>query len=141
MVYAEILAGGIGTRFGSKELPKQYHMLLGKPIVVWSMLQYQRSPEINSFVIVADIEWHTFLKHWIKQEKLDKFKGFAKPGICRQASVRNGMLIIAKFFYKRIFLASSILLTSLPAPLAKSGRPPPEPPSKEEISLTTLPAR
>ena len=30
---------------------------------------------------------------------------------------------------------------SLPAPLAKSGLPPPEPPNKEAISFTNLPAR
>ena len=41
----------------------------------------------------------------------------------------------------RLNLSSSNLEMSLPAPLAKSGRPPPEPPNKEAISLTNLPAK
>ena len=37
MNYAIILAGGKGTRFGNKEIPKQFIELTSVPMLVYSM--------------------------------------------------------------------------------------------------------
>ena len=37
MIYAEVLAGGKGTRMGNTELPKQFLMLGKKPVVIHTL--------------------------------------------------------------------------------------------------------
>lgn len=40
MIYAEILAGGKGTRMGNVNMPKQYLPLKGKPIIVHTIEKF-----------------------------------------------------------------------------------------------------
>lgn len=47
MIYAQIMAGGIGKRMGNVPLPKQFLMLGSKPIIVHT---------IEKFILHAEFE-------------------------------------------------------------------------------------
>jgi len=70
MIYAEILAGGSGKRFGNKELPKQYTMLGTKPIIVHTIEQFVMNPKIKKIIICTPKEWIGYTEDLI--EKLVK---------------------------------------------------------------------
>ena len=51
MNIAVIFAGGIGSRMHSKELPKQFLMLRGKPVIIHTLEQFENHDEIDAIVI------------------------------------------------------------------------------------------
>ena len=91
---AILLCGGIGTRVGGN-VPKQYIIVSGKPIVSYSLQTLQSDNNIDYITIVADAAWHAYLSHIVQSEKLSKVIGFALPGITRQFSIYSGLKFIA----------------------------------------------
>ncbi|MBO4218305.1 MAG: 2-C-methyl-D-erythritol 4-phosphate cytidylyltransferase [Erysipelotrichaceae bacterium] len=67
MIYGEILAGGKGTRFGNNDLPKQYMMLQGKPIIIHTIEQFVINEKIDRIVIVCPEAWIDYTKDIIRQ--------------------------------------------------------------------------
>ena len=47
MVYAIIIAGGVGNRLGAP-VPKQFVEVLGKPVIAYTMEHFQNHPEASS---------------------------------------------------------------------------------------------
>ncbi|MDD6827429.1 MAG: IspD/TarI family cytidylyltransferase [Oscillospiraceae bacterium] len=93
MNIALILAGGMGTRFGS-DIPKQYIELNGKPVISYCLDKFTAHPLIDSIQIVADDFWRDYIKEFISS---DKFRGFSSPGNNRQLSIFNGLSDIEKY--------------------------------------------
>ncbi len=99
MVYAEILAGGIGTRFGSKDLPKQYHMLGSKPIIVHTIEQFVINPKIDKIIVCTPKDWMTYtedlINKYVKQrENIEVVQG----GPTRNETIINGAKYIEKTY-------------------------------------------
>ena len=90
MNIAIILAGGTGTRLG-KNIPKQYLKVGEKPVIAYCLEQFQTTPSIDGIFIVAEEKWQDFIKEWIDQCGIHKFKGFAVAGSSRQHSILNGI--------------------------------------------------
>ena len=90
MNIALILAGGTGNRFGG-EIPKQYLEVSGKPIIVYCLKTFADQEQIDRIQIVADKEWHPFIREWAEQEGCAKLQGFSMPGQNRQLSIWNGL--------------------------------------------------
>lgn len=80
-----LLAGGKGTRFGSP-LPKQYALLKGKPLALYSFEFFLSLPRIDEIIVVCEEEY----KHYFKSSSKPVF--FALPGARRQDSVYAGLL-------------------------------------------------
>ena len=57
MNFAGILAGGIGTRMGRTDLPKQFLMLGKKPIIIHTIEQFLISPLIELIVVAVPANW------------------------------------------------------------------------------------
>lgn len=93
---ALILAGGIGSRMGGGDCPKQYIMLRGRPVIDYSLCVLQRHEQIDYIVIVAAETWREFLDQWLRHSGIDKFAGYAQPGETRQHSIFNGLEQIKK---------------------------------------------
>lgn len=55
-IYAIILAGGRGLRFG-EATPKQFLPLRDKPIILWSLEKFSAIPEINEIIVVTPLEY------------------------------------------------------------------------------------
>lgn len=53
MIYAAILAGGLGSRMGNGSLPKQFIELGEKPLLVYTVDAFLRCEEIEHIVIAA----------------------------------------------------------------------------------------
>lgn len=87
MNIALVLAGGTGTRLGM-DIPKQYIKINGRMIVDYCLETLEHSFEIDAVWIVADKMWQQNIK------KVNKFKGFASPGMNRQLSIYNGLKAI-----------------------------------------------
>ena len=92
MNYAVILSGGVGARMGNPNLPKQYMMAQGKPVLVYTLERFQACPEVDSIIVVANAEWEQDILDWVKQYGITKFSKRAEPGATRQESLRNGLL-------------------------------------------------
>lgn len=87
MNIALVLAGGTGTRLGA-DIPKQYIKVNGRMIVDYCLETLEHSLEVDAVWIVADKMWQQNIK------KVNKFKGFASPGMNRQLSIYNGLKAI-----------------------------------------------
>ena len=83
MNVARILAGGLGTRMQCAQhgdTPKQYTLLGGKPIVLWSILAFDACPAIDRLCIVAAANWHARIGTWLQQAGVRTPYQFALPG-------------------------------------------------------------
>lgn len=67
MIYAEILAGGKGTRMGNTEVPKQFLKLGNKPILVHTLEQFILHKKIDKILVVVPQAWVNNTKDIIKR--------------------------------------------------------------------------
>lgn len=117
MNIALILSGGVGTRLGG-DVPKQYRMVGGKPVIAYCLETLAQQEEIEAIQIVAEPSWQEFIMENGRKPVSDdsvlkasdkgesdsadsvwklKFRGFSLPGDNRQLSIWNGLQDIRKF--------------------------------------------
>lgn len=97
MIYAEILAGGKGTRMGNTEVPKQFLKLGDKPIVVHTIEKFLLNSEISKILVVVPEAWINTTKDLIKKYILQKDKiEVVQGGTTRNETVVNGIKYIEK---------------------------------------------
>jgi 2-C-methyl-D-erythritol 4-phosphate cytidylyltransferase len=65
MVFGIILAGGSGERMGGGELPKQFALLGGKPLIIYSVEEFLASDKIDATVVVCPGEWEEYLREML----------------------------------------------------------------------------
>ena len=101
MVYAEILAGGQGSRMGYTDMPKQFLNIGNKPIVIHTLEIFLMNENIDNIVVVTPKEWITHTEDIIKkyinnfyQDKIFVCEG----GQDRNDSIMKGIDYIEKNF-------------------------------------------
>ena len=92
MIYAEILAGGPGKRFGNQDLPKQYNMLGSKPIIIHTLEQFILNPKFDKIIVCVPKEWINYtedlIAKYIKQsDNIDVVQG----GVTRNETIMSGL--------------------------------------------------
>lgn len=87
---AVILAGGSGTRMGSATT-KQMLLIDGIPVVVRSILAFEKNELINEIIIVAKEEEMLSYKEFARDYAFTKVKAVVKGGSTRQESVFNAL--------------------------------------------------
>ncbi len=93
---AIIPAGGSGKRLGS-EIAKQYLSLQSLPVLVHTLLVFQKSDLINEIVLVVPADDLAFVRDRIVEKyELRKVSTVVAGGRERQDSVRNGFSAITK---------------------------------------------
>jgi 2-C-methyl-D-erythritol 4-phosphate cytidylyltransferase len=60
MIYAGILAAGLGVRMHRRDLPKQFLPLGEKPIIVHTLEQFFAHPRVGRVIIVAPSTWKVY---------------------------------------------------------------------------------
>lgn len=90
MNIAILLAGGVGQRLGARK-PKQFVELLGKPMIVYAMEIYEKSPAIDALEIVCVPEYIDYVWELGKQYGISKLKWLCAGGASAQESTRNGI--------------------------------------------------
>lgn len=85
-----IIAGGVGKRMGM-DIPKQFIMVEGKPIIIYTLESFQNHPDIDQILVVCKEGWDETLWGYVHQYKLDKVKWIIKGGTLGQYSINNGV--------------------------------------------------
>lgn len=93
MIYAIIVAGGVGNRAGFN-LPKQFVRLNGKTILKMTVEKFQNSELIDKFIIVSHKDFFKQTEEEVRE--FSKFEKIIVGGESRQKSVFNGLLYLAK---------------------------------------------
>ena len=88
---AIILAGGKGLRVGG-DVPKQYLLSEGEPMVMRSLRVFEASEVIDSIVLVVDEAHLDYGLEMVKAHGLTKVKRIVSGGKERYDSVYNGLL-------------------------------------------------
>lgn len=90
---AVLLSGGVGSRM-NLDLPKQYAIVGGKPIIYYSLKALLDNDETDAIVIVISSEWVDFIKPILDSCDHMKRIYFTEPGRTRQLSVYNALKVI-----------------------------------------------
>lgn len=87
-----IFAGGVGSRMGHPDGPKQFIEVKGKPIIVYTLEHFQSHQDIDA-IYVSCLEAHiSYLKGLIKTYQIDKVRAIVKGGDTAQESIYNGLV-------------------------------------------------
>lgn len=91
---ALIFAGGTGTRMNSKGRPKQFLELHGKPIIIYTLEQFDNCDSIDEIVVACNADWIIYLEELLKRFRIRKVVRIVPGGQTGQQSIRNGLLAI-----------------------------------------------
>jgi 2-C-methyl-D-erythritol 4-phosphate cytidylyltransferase len=92
-----VFAGGVGKRMNSEALPKQFLKVNGKPIIVYTLEQFQNTPEINDIVVVIVSGWEDYMDELVSQYQLTKVRSVITGGSNTQESQYKGLKKISEF--------------------------------------------
>jgi 2-C-methyl-D-erythritol 4-phosphate cytidylyltransferase len=90
MKTAIIVAAGSGTRFGG-ETPKQFIEIGGKPLLVHTLECFERSPAIDSVILVLAADRVTEFSRLVGIYGIRKVERIVAGGSTRAESVANGL--------------------------------------------------
>ena len=74
MIFVAILAGGIGSRMGSTDTPKQFLNLGDKPILIHTLEKFIIMDEIDKVIVLTPQTFINHTKHLIEDYSLNKDK-------------------------------------------------------------------
>lgn len=97
MNIALLIAGGIGQRMG-QEIPKQFLNVNDKPVIVYTLEAFQKNEKIDVIAVVCLNQWQHVLDVYARQFNITKLKYIVTGGNCGQASIRNGIMELEKYF-------------------------------------------
>ena len=91
MNIAIIFAGGSGQRMNTKDRPKQFLMVHGKPIIVHVIEVFQRHPEIDGIVVACIENWIPYMQEMKDRFRLSKIGAIVPGGRTGQLSIYNAL--------------------------------------------------
>lgn len=91
--YAVIVGGGSGNRMQS-ELPKQFMLLAGKPILMHTITAFYHSEYKPEIIVVLNVDFHLYWENLCKQYHFSIPHILVKGGSQRFHSVKNGIKLI-----------------------------------------------
>ena len=90
MNVAVILAGGVGSRVGLN-IPKQFVMVLGKPVLVYTIEKFQNNANIDAIEIVCLKSYIPAVAEYKEKYGLTKIKWITEGGSSFSESVMKGV--------------------------------------------------
>jgi 2-C-methyl-D-erythritol 4-phosphate cytidylyltransferase len=94
MNIALIFAGGSGIRMNNAAKPKQFLQLYGKEIIIHTIENFEKHPEIDGIVVVCIESWIPLLKTLLEKYYIDKVKWIVPGGETGQDSIHRGLSAI-----------------------------------------------
>lgn len=85
-----ILAGGVGSRMGGST-PKQFIEINGVPIIVTTLLNFEKNKRISNITIVCLKDFIPKMKELVEQYKINKVNNIVEGGQTGHDSARNGV--------------------------------------------------
>ena len=90
MNIALLIAGGSGNRMG-QDIPKQFMHVDGCPVIIHTMLCFQKHPDIEAIAVVCLKGWETVLQSYANQFNVTKLKWIFPGGETGMESIHNGI--------------------------------------------------
>lgn len=90
MNIALILAGGHGVRT-EQDIPKQFMNVYEKPLIIYTLENFESHPDIDGIAVVCLDGWHEILKAYARQYHIDKLKWVVEGGNNGQESTYHGI--------------------------------------------------
>ena len=90
MNIALILAGGCGSRT-EQDIPKQFINVYDKPLIIYTLENFQRHGDIDGIAVVCLDGWHEVLRAYARQYKITKLKWIVHGGVDGQSSTQKGV--------------------------------------------------
>ena len=90
MNIALILAGGCGSRT-RQDVPKQFMNVYEKPLIIYTLENFQQHPDIDGILVVCLEGWHEVLRAYARQYQITKLKWVVSGGNDGQESTQKGM--------------------------------------------------
>lgn len=91
MVIAVVFAGGVGSRMHSRDIPKQFLVIHGEPIIVRTVKHFQVHPQVDSIVVVSNAGWLDYCRSLLKEHGMDKVVSVVPGGKTGQESIYQGL--------------------------------------------------
>lgn len=98
MNIAVIFAGGSGKRMHSKDKPKQFLLIHGKPVIVHTIEIFQYHPEIDGIIVACLEDWIPYMEEMQYRYRLDKIGKIVPGGATGQLSIYNGVKVAAEIY-------------------------------------------
>ena len=91
-VFGVVLAGGIGSRMGNVEKPKQFMEVGKKPIIIHTIEKFVVHPQFEKIIVLSPKAWLNYTKDVIRKyirdhEKIDVIEG----GVTRNDTIMNAI--------------------------------------------------
>lgn len=96
MITAIIIAGGVGKRMG-QEIPKQFIIIDGKPIIIYTLTSFQNHPQIDKILVVCKSGWEETMWAYIKEYNISKVEWVIAGGKTGQESINAGVQFLKQF--------------------------------------------
>ncbi len=93
---ALLLASGKGQRT-RQDIPKQFINVYDKPIIIYTLENFQQHPEIDSIFVVCLDGWQDILRAYSRQYNITKLNSIVNGGASVQESTRNGIFAMKEF--------------------------------------------
>ena len=91
MNIAVIFAGGTGTRMNTKSKPKQFLEMHGKPVLIYTLENFENHPMIDSIVLVCLGSWIEYTEDLLKKFGITKVAKIVPGGDSGQESIYHGV--------------------------------------------------
>ena len=96
MISVLIFAGGVGSRMNSKEIPKQFLLVEGKPIIIHTLEHFSNHDMVDDIVVVCLEGWVDELKKNLEKYNIKKVSAIKLGGKTGFQSIYNGLVHIAE---------------------------------------------
>lgn len=91
MTSALIFAGGTGQRMNTRAKPKQFLQLHGKPVLLYTLEQFEFHAEVDTITVVCLEGWISELKYLLKLYDIQKVSHIVPGGDGGDRSIYNGL--------------------------------------------------
>lgn len=90
MNIALILAGGHGNRT-AQDIPKQFMNVYEKPLIIYTLENFEKHPDIDGIAVICLDGWHEVLKAYAREYGITKLKWVVSGGEDGQESTQRGV--------------------------------------------------
>lgn len=94
MNYALIFAGGVGSRMNTRAKPKQFLEIHGKPILIYTIEQFEGHPLIDQICVVCLADKVVYVRELLAKYNISKVKWVIPGGASAMESQYNGLMSI-----------------------------------------------
>lgn len=95
MNFAVVFAAGVGVRMGS-ETPKQFLPLDGVPVLLHTLLNFERHPSVDGIYLVVNADWIDQARVFAAEGGITKLRGVTAGGASAQDSIYRGLRYVAE---------------------------------------------